>query len=78
MKDIEQQNTPQRFGTFMSSIKLWMDEQIHRRRWESKTEKVSGTSVLHFAAAQNIIFRRGKVRIISVLRNRSSPAVGSG
>lgn len=74
IKDIEQQNTPHKFGTCSNSIRLWMDEQIHRRRCERSTEKVSGTSVLHLAALQNIIFRLGKFRIMSVLKNRSSPA----
>jgi hypothetical protein len=73
MNDIEQQKTPHRFGTFINSIRLWMDEQIHRRLCDSRTENVSGTKVLHFAALQNIIFRRGNVRIMSVLKNRSSP-----
>lgn len=74
MKDMLQQKIPHKFGTFNSSIRLWIDEQIHRRRCDSNTEKVSGTTVLHFAFGQKSIFRAGNVRIIRVERNRSSPA----
>ena len=42
---IEKQKVPQRLGTRTSSNRLWMVELIHRRRCESRTLNVSGTTV---------------------------------
>lgn len=67
------QKVPQRFRTRTSSIRLWMVELIHRRRWERRTLKVSGTIVRHLACGKNIIFLFGNVRSNIVVRNRSSP-----
>ena len=67
------QNVPQRFRTRTSSMRLWMVELIHRRRWDSSTEKVSGTTVRQRAWGKNIILRFGNVRSRQVVKNRSSP-----
>jgi hypothetical protein len=71
---IEKQNVPHRFRTSTSSIRLCTVELIHRRRCESRTLNVSGTTVRQRACGRNIILRFGNVRSSSVVRKRSSPS----
>ena len=65
---IEKQNVPHRSRTRSSSARLWMVELIQRRRCESNTRKVSGTTVLQTACGQKTFLRLGKVLSISVVR----------
>ncbi|KAJ7278478.1 hypothetical protein C8J57DRAFT_1307077 [Mycena rebaudengoi] len=51
-----------------------MVELIQRRRCESSTRNVSGTTVLQTACGQNMSLRLGNVLSISVGRYRSSPS----
>lgn len=71
---IEQQNVPQRSFTRTSSKRLWTVELIHRRRWERRTLKLSGTMVLQMAWGTKINLRRGNVLSIRVVKYRSSPS----
>ena len=50
-----------------------MVELIQRRRCDSRTLNVSGTTVRHRACGRNIILRLGNVRIRHVVKKRSSP-----
>src|SRR6267142_421910 len=70
---IEKQNVPQRSRTRTSSARLCTVELIQRRRWERRTLKVSGTTVLQTADGKKMFLRFGKVFNIKVVKYRSSP-----
>jgi len=70
---ILKQNVPHKLRTRTSSMRLCSVEFIHLRLWDNRTLKEEGMTVLQTACGQNIILRWGKLRSISVLRNRSSP-----
>ena len=71
---IDIQKTPHSSRTRTSSMRLWIVELIHLLRWDKRTLNSAGTVVLQYARGTKMSFRRGKVRNIKVVKNRSSPS----